>query len=74
MSRWAHGKIPDHLPPILARLNIDPDNYVRFINRTQKHRFHSFVGAVDTMQSLAHHFGRAFLKGQTAAAALFSPG
>lgn len=28
------GKIPDDLPLILARLKIDPDNYVRFINRT----------------------------------------
>jgi hypothetical protein len=68
------GKIPDHLPPILARLNIDPGNYIRFINRTQKHSFHSVIGTVDTMQALAHQFGRAFLKGQTAAAALFNPG
>ena len=30
------GSIPDSLPPILDRLKIDPDNFVRFINRTQK--------------------------------------
>lgn len=68
------GSIPANLPPILDRLNIDPDNYIRFINRTQKHRFHSVIGAVDTMRELASEFGQTFLKGQTAAAALFNPG
>jgi len=68
------GKIPDDLPPILARLKIDPDHYVRFINRTQKSRFHGFIGSVKSMRGLAGDFGRSFLKGQAAAAALFSPG
>jgi len=68
------GKIPDDLPPILARLKIDPDHYVRFINRTQKSRFHGFFGSVESMRSLAGDFGRSFLKGQAAAAALFSSG
>ncbi len=68
------GKIRDDLPPILERLKIDPDNYVRFIKRTQKHRFHSVIGAVARMRETAGEFGRTFLKGQNAAAALFSPG
>lgn len=68
------GSIAENLPPILDRLKIDPDNYIRFINRTQKHRFHSVIGSVDTMRDLADRFGRTFLKGQNAAAALFSPG
>ena len=68
------GRIPDSLPPILDRLKIDPDNYVRFINRTQKSQFHGFIGTVKSMRSLAQDFGRSFLKGQAAAAALFSPG
>jgi len=68
------GSIPDGLPPILDRLKIDPENYVRFINRTQKSRFHGFIGTVKSMRSLAQDFGRSFLKGQAAAAALFSPG
>jgi len=68
------GKIPDNLPPILARLKIDPDCYVRFINRTQKSQFHGFIGSVKSMRGLAGDFGRSFLKGQAAAAALFSPG
>ena len=68
------GKIPDDLPPILERLKIDPQNYLRFINRTQKSRFHGFIGSVKSMQGLASDFGRSFIKGQAAAAALFSPG
>jgi len=68
------GKIPNDLPSILERLKIDPDNYVRFINRTQKSRFHGFIGSVKSMRSFAEDFGRSFLKGQAAAAALFSPG
>lgn len=68
------GRIPDDLPPILDRLNIDPENYVGFINRTQKGPFHGFIGSVKSMQGLAADFGRSFLKGQAAAAALFSPG
>jgi len=68
------GKIPDDLPPILARLKIDPGHYVRFINRTQKSRFHGFIGSVKSMRGLAGDFGRSFVKGQAAAAALFSPG
>ncbi|TQE99683.1 MAG: transposase [Spiribacter salinus] len=68
------GRIPDDLPPILERLKIDPHNYLRFINRTQKSRFHGFIGSMKSMQGLAADFGRSFLKGQAAAAALFSPG
>ena len=56
------------------RLNIDPDNYVRFINRTAKSQFHGLIGTVKAMRNLAEDFGRPFLKGQAAATALFSPG
>jgi len=66
------GSIPDNLPSILDRLKIDPDNFVRFINRTQKSRFHGFIGSVKSMRGLAQDFGRSFLKGQAVAAALFS--
>lgn len=68
------GKIPDDLPPILDRIKIDPDNYGRFISRTQKNRFHGFSSSLKAMQGLAADFGRAFLEGPAAAAALFSPG
>lgn len=66
------GKVPNDLPPVLDRLKIDPDNYVRFIKRTQTSRFHGFIGSVKSMQGVASDFGHPFLKGQ--AEALFSPG
>ena len=68
------GSIPDNLPPILERLKIDPSSYVNFINRSEKNRFGNFIGPVEAMRDLAERFGKSFLKGQTAAAQLFSPG
>lgn len=68
------GSIPDNLPPILERFKINPDHYIRFINRTDKSRFGNFIGAIEAMRTQAERFGKTFLKGQTAAAGLFSPG
>lgn len=67
------GSIPDHLPPILHRLNMHPEQYLNYI-RKPKFGFANAVGALDKLKEYAKHFGKAFLKGQTAAAALFSPG
>ena len=68
------GRIPENLPPILQRLKIDPAAYVKFIDRSEKSRFSNFIGPVEAMRNLAERFGKSFLKGQTAAAQLFSPG
>ena len=68
------GSIPDKLPPIRQRLNIDPAAYVKFINRSEKSGFGNFIGPVEAMRNLAERFGKSFLKGQTAAAQLFNPG
>ena len=68
------GSIPENLPTILERLKIDPASYVKFINRSQKTRFGNFIGPLEKMRDLAERFGKSFLKGQTAAAQLFSPG
>jgi len=68
------GCIPENLPPILERLKIDPASYVKFINRSEKTRFGNFIGPIGKMRDLAERFGKSFLKGQTAAAQLFSPG
>ena len=67
------GSIPENLPPILERLKIDPASYVKFINRGAKTRFGNFIGPIETMRNLAAQFGKSYLKGQTAAAQLFSP-
>jgi len=55
-------------------LKVDSGCYIRFIDRTQKSRRHGFIGSLKSMRGLAEDFGRSFLKGQTAAAALFSQG
>ena len=68
------GSVPENLPPILQRLKIDPAAYVKFINRSEKSRFGNFIGPIEAMRNLAERFGKSFLKGQTAAAQLFSPG
>jgi len=68
------GSILDNLPPNFQRLKIDPAAYVKFINRNEKKRFGNFIGPVKAMRNLAERFGKSFLKGQTAAAQLFSPG
>ena len=68
------GSIPDKLPPILDRLQLNREHYLRFIRKADKARFRNFIGPVEAMRELASSFGRSFLKGQTAAAQLFSPG
>ena len=74
MIEGKRGSIPENLPPILQRLKIDPAAYVKFINRNAKKRFGNFIGPVEAMRKLAERFGKSFLKGQTAAAQVFSPG
>jgi len=67
------GFIPDHLPPILQRLKLDPAQYLNYVKKP-RFGFASALGALDKIKEYAEHFEKAFLKGQTAAAALFSPG
>ncbi len=67
------GFIPDQLPPILQRLNMRPEQYLAYI-RKPRYGFANALGALDKIKACAEHFQKAFLKGQTAAAALFSPG
>jgi len=67
------GSIPDHLPPILQRLRLDPAQYLAYVKKP-RFGFANALGAVDKIKEYAKHFEKAFLKGQTAAAALFSPG
>jgi len=52
----------------------DPATYIKFTNQSEKTRFGNFIGPLEKMRDLAELFGKSFLKGQTAAAQLFSPG
>ena len=67
------GFIPEQLPPILQRLNMRQEQYLAYV-RKPKYGFANALGALDKLKACAGHFEKAFLKGQTAAAALFSPG
>jgi len=49
-----------------------PASYVKFINRSEKARFGNFIGSLEKMRDLAERFGKSLLKGQSAAAPLFS--
>jgi len=67
------GAIPEHLPPILQRLNMRPEQYLAYIRKPRSGFAHA-LGALEKLKEYAAHFEKAFIKGQTAAAALFSPG
>ena len=67
------GSIPQHFPPILQRLSLKPEQYLAYV-RKPRSRFANALGAVEKLKEYARHFEKAFLKGQAAAAALFSPG
>jgi hypothetical protein len=64
------GAIPVHLPPILTRLNINPDIYLRYMKR-QENGFVHVVGRINTLRDAAETLGRAFIKGMTFAERLF---
>jgi len=67
------GSIPEAMPPILQRLKLDPAQYLAYVKKP-RFGFANAPGALDKLKAYAEHFEKAFLKGQTAAAALFSPG
>jgi len=67
------GSIPSNLPPILERLRMEPEQYLSRIRKPGL-GIPIALGALDRLKQYAEHFGKEFLKGQTAAAALFSPG
>ena len=67
------GSISGQLPPILQRLKMNPDKYLTFV-RKPRSGFANALGALDKLKEFARHFDKRFLRGQTAAAALFSPG
>jgi len=67
------GAIADNLPPILARLKLEPAGYLKFVAH-QERGFRTAIGSGDRMREFAEAIGKSFLKGQAAAGALFSPG
>ena len=65
------GAIPEDLPPILDRLEIDGRTWMRAIRRGQRLQFHHAVGRASAIRVAAEQFGRAFFKGLSFARQLF---
>jgi len=65
------GAIPEYLPPILDRLEIDGCSWLRTIRRGQRLEFHHAVGRASAIKLAAAQFGRAFFKGLGFALQLF---
>ena len=63
------GAIPDHLPPILSRLGIQPDVYVRTLRRSD-YPMQRAIGRLTAMREAARALGQSFLKGTHVAASL----
>jgi hypothetical protein len=64
------GKIPDKIPPILERLNINPDRLLRYLNRKER-GFYLVIGTPTAFQQAVFNLGRRFFKGISAANRLF---
>jgi uncharacterized protein YbgA (DUF1722 family) len=52
---------------------MEPKQYLAYV-RKPRPGFANALGALDKLREYARHFEKAFVKGQTAAAAMFSPG
>ena len=66
------GAIPDHLDPILARLEIDQTRWVVTVQNYGNH-FHRMVGKIESMVTEAKKHGRRWWQGMNACRKAFSP-
>ncbi|WP_018950043.1 transposase [Thioalkalivibrio sp. ALMg11] len=57
------GAIPDHIPPILDRLQIDPAHFLRHVRRGGRSYHVAALGRVERMRKAAMDRGRHFIKG-----------
>lgn len=57
------GAIPEHIPPILERLQIDPAHFVRHVRRGGRSYHVAALGRVERMRKAAMDRGRHFIKG-----------
>lgn len=66
------GKIPDEAPPILNRLGIRPDRFIKYLARRER-GFYVILGTPDSFRQAIASLGRRFFKGISAANRLFAP-
>ena len=65
------GSIPEDLPPIIERLNLEPVALARYLKRSDS-PFHRVIGPVDKVRRMALKLGKGFFKGSLEAAGLIS--
>jgi hypothetical protein len=68
------GAIASNLPPILQRLHIDPEHYLRHVQRGGRGYHVAALGHVERLRELAERLGRRFLKGLGQSRRLYSVG
>ncbi|WP_308365249.1 MULTISPECIES: transposase [unclassified Microbulbifer] len=66
------GAIDERLPPILDRLQIDPQHWL-YLNRNFESRFKSLVGAAHSMRSACERLGKRWAQGIRDCERYFSP-
>jgi len=64
------GAIDDHIPPILHRLNIDPDHWQAHM-QPHGNQFGRAIGRIDALRLHAEHVGQRWCQGLTRSARLF---
>lgn len=67
------GAIPTKLPPILSRLHIHPEHYLRYVKQGGRDRHVAVVGHVTRLREAAAQLGRRFLKGVSQSQRLYMP-
>ena len=65
------GHIPEHLPDILQRLDIDPRNWV-YLTKNFEHPFKNLVGAVHQVRKACEAIGKNWVHGISQCEKLFS--
>jgi REP element-mobilizing transposase RayT len=58
------GRIPSHVPPILVRLSVDGNLWLREMNHYGRWYYRA-VGSIHAMEEYCRHLGQEWLKGKT---------
>ena len=67
------GYIPEHVPPILTRLGLEPEGYLLHIKNRREKAPPLVVGSVQQIRRLAERLNQRFLKGLGEARTLYLP-
>lgn len=65
------GAIPSTLPPILKRLQLDPEHYLRHVQKGGRGYHVAAMGRIDRLREAAERLGRRFLKGHSQSRRLY---